>query len=147
MKILKRDKDKTSDLFTPVLALMISRAHIRASVWLSERLMRASSVSLYSLITLLSHCFTLNAHYLWCIWSTSKRQRSGNWKIKKVNANYRGLELKGVIKEVHNISYQSELGQGVLHYLRYPVFKLVQCAVKKHIIIFMIFHFNAHLHF
>lgn len=113
--------------------------------------MRASSVSLYSLITLHSSV-NLSLFHAECTLPLVRMDRvqeaaERKLKDKKVNVNYRGLELKGVMKEVHDISYQSELGQGVLHYLRYPVFRLVQCAVKEHVIIFIIFHFNAHLHF
>lgn len=67
-------------------------------------------------------------------------QEAAEWKLKdkKVNASYRGLELKEVMKEVHYISY----GQGVLHYLRYPVLRLV----KEHIIYFLIFYTSAFRH-
>lgn len=55
-------------------------------------------------------------------------QEAAEWKLidKKVNGNYRGLEIKGVMKEVGNISYQSGPSVGVLQHVRYADLLSVQ---------------------
>ncbi len=86
---LNEIKIKTSELFNTVITPMWFKELTYSSACLAVRETNESQLCLTVFTDNTSlECESLTVsrwvqHYLWCVWIVSKRQQSGNWKIKR----------------------------------------------------------------